>query len=175
MPLPPGLSMKPPKGYGAYSLPTMGGGQADIYNLLKNQFQGGAGDIYQKLFGMARGDAGTFDQLEAPALRQFQEQIAPQIAQRYAGSGISGSSGLNNSLAGAGANLAENLQGQRLGLMQQSMHDVLHLGDLLLGTPTQQYGLYQKENQGRDWMQLLGSLGTQIGGGYLGSKLGGLF
>ena len=140
MSLPASLSMKPPKGYEQYSLPTMGGGQEDIYNMLKGQFQNGGGDVFQKLFGMARGDQGTFDQLEAPALRQFQQQIAPGIAQRYAGTGIGSSSGMQNSLANAGSNLAENLQGQRMNLMQQSMHDVLHLGNTLLGQPTQQFG-----------------------------------
>lgn len=172
MPSFPGANI--PKGYDLYSLPTMGGGQKDIYNLLKGQFQGGAGDVYQKLFGMARGDAGTFDQMEAPALRQFQQTIAPGIASRYAGSGIGASSGMQNSIANAGANLAENLQAQRTNLMRQSMQDVLGIGNTLLGTPTQQFGITQKENLLRDLMQLLGSAGGQLGSTYGALKLAGI-
>lgn len=165
---------KLPKGFGIYSLPTMGGGQADIYNMLKGQFQGGAGDIYQNLLSMAKGDQGMFDKLEAPALRQFQQQIAPGIASRYAGSGISGSSGMQNALASAGGNLAENLQSQRMNLMQQSMHDVMNLGHTLLGTQTQQFGLVQKQDLLRELMQMLGGAGSQAAGIFGGSKLAGL-
>lgn len=165
---------KIPKGFGMYSLPTMGGGQADIYNMLKSGFEGGGGDVYKNLFGLAQGKSDLFQQLEAPALRQFQQQIAPQIAGRYAGSGISGSSGMQNSLAAAGQSLAENLQAQRMGLMERSMQNVLGLGNTLLGTPTQQFGLYQKENLLKEIMQMLGSAGAQVGGIYGGTKLAGI-
>lgn len=165
---------KIPRGFEMYSLPTMGGGQADIYNMLKGQFQQGGGDVFQKLFGLAKGDSDMFDQLEAPAMRQFQQQIAPGIAQRYAGSGIGSSSGMQNSIAGAGANLAENLQSQRMGLMERSMQNVLGLGDRLLGTPTQQFGLSQKENMMRDFMQMLGMAGGQMAGVFGGTKLAGI-
>ena len=163
-----------PKGYEMYGLPTMGGGQKQLYDLFKGQFEGGAGNVFQKLFGLAGGEPGQFAQLEAPALAQFQQQIAPQIAQRYAGSGIGSSSGMQNSIAGAGGNLAQNLQSQRLGIMQQSMRDVLGIGEHLLGMPTQQYGLVQKENLLRDLMQLLGQAGGTAGGIWGGLKLSGL-
>src|ERR1044071_6394499 len=165
---------KIPKGYSQYSLPTMGADQKHVYDMLRSQFQAGAGDVYQKLFGLAGGKSDMFEQLEAPALRQFQQQIAPGIAARSSGSGISNSSGMQNAIAGAGANLAENLQAQRMGLMERSMQNVLGLGDRLLGTQTQQFGLVQKENILRDIMQLLGSAGSQIGGIYGGTKLAGL-
>jgi len=157
-----------------YSIPTMGGGQADIYNMISNQFKSGGGDVFNQLFGLARGDSDLFSKLEAPALRQFQQQIAPGIASRYAGSGIGASSGMQNSIAGAGANLAENLQAQRMGLMERSMQNVLGLGERLLGTPTQQFGLVQKENMLRQLMQLLGMGASQMGGIYGGTKLAGI-
>lgn len=163
-----------------YSLPTMGGGQKDIYEMLKGQFQGGAGDVYQKLFGLAQGSPGAFEQLEAPALRQFQQQIAPGIAQRYAGtrgqasSGMSASSGMQNSLAAAGANLAQDLQAQRTGIMERSMQNVLGLGNMLLGMPTQQFGLVQKQNTLNQLLNILGIAGGQFGGTYGGAKLAGI-
>jgi hypothetical protein len=165
---------KLPKGFGQFSMQTMGPGQSQIYDLIRGQFQGGAGDVYKNLLSMASGDQGMFQQLEAPALRQFQQQIAPGIASRYAGSGISGSSGMQNSLAAAGGNLAENLQSQRMNLMQQSMHDVLSLGNTLLASPDRQYGLYQKQNMLRDLMQMLGGAGSQAAGIFGGTKLAGL-
>jgi len=172
MPSIPGAKI--PKGFGLYSLPAMGTDQKQIYDLLKGQFQSGGPEVYQKLFGLAGGKSDLFEQLEVPALRQFQQVIAPEIAARYSGSGISGSSGMQNAIAGAGANLAENLQSQRMGIMERSMQNVLGLGDRLLGTQTNQIGLYQKENLLRDIMQLLGSGASQIGGIYGGSKLAGL-
>lgn len=169
------MGMGAPEGYSAYSLPTMGGGQQDIYNMLKGAFmgqpsQGGAGDVYKNLLSMAQGKSDAFEQLEAPALAQFQQQIAPGIAQRYAGSGIGSSSGMQNAIAGAGANLAQNLQGQRMGLMQQSIHDVLGLGNMLLGMPTQQFGLAQNPTGMADFMRLLGNVGAQAAGTYFGNK-----
>lgn len=164
-----------PKGYDMYSLPTMGGGQKDIYNMLSGQFQSGAGDVYKNLLSLAQGSPEMFEKLEAPALRQFEQKIAPGIASRYAGSGIGASSGMQNSLAAAGRDLAENLQSQRMGYMERSMQNVLNLGDRLLSTPTQQYGLVQKENWLRDLMQMLGAAGSSIGSAAGGAKLAGLF
>lgn len=168
------MAPKIPKGFGMYSLPTMGGGQADIYNMLKSGFEGGAGDVYKNLFGLAQGRSDMFDMLEAPALRQFQQQIAPSIAQRYAGSGIGASSGMQNAIAAAGGNLAQDLQAERMGLMERSMQNVLGLGERLLGTPTQQFGIVQKENLLRQIMQMLGSAAGQAGATYSGIKLAGI-
>jgi hypothetical protein len=172
MPKMPGLNL--PKGYDMYSLPTMGGDQKSIYDLISGHFKEGAGDIYEKIFGLAGGNSDMFAQLEAPAIRQFNEQIAPGIANRYAGSGIGGSSGMQNSLSAAGSNLAENLQSQRTGLMERSIQSVLGLGDRLMSQPTQQFGLVQKQNILNQIMQLLGGVGGNIAGIYGGSKLAGL-
>lgn len=56
---------------------------------------------------------------EAPALRQFQEQILPMIAEKFTGKfgeGSSRSSAFGQQLGQAGASLAERLQAQRAGL-----------------------------------------------------------
>lgn len=157
-----------PTGYNMYSLPTMGPGQKDIYEMIKGQFSQGAGGAYQNLFGMASGRPEAFAAQEKQAQDFFNQQLAPGIAQRYAGSGIGSSSGMQNALAGAAGNLTTNLQAQRNQMMQQSIHDVLGLGNMLLGTPTEQFGL-----QKSPWASILESLGGGIGTG-LGS-LGTLF
>lgn len=159
---PPSTSSHP--GYEALQFPTRGGRAADIYSSM-------GGDLYNRLLSMSHGSPEMFQNLEAPAMAQFHQQIAPQIAQRYAGSGIGASSGMQNSLAGAGANLALGLQGQRNALMQQSMQDVLNLGNLLLSRPDVE-NVYQKE-AAPWWHQALG-IGLPIAGGLVGGAFGGV-
>lgn len=162
--------MSIPSGYNMYSLPTMGGGQKDIYDMIKGQVQGGYPDVFKNLLATARGDIPHFQEQEQYAQNMFNQQIAPGIANRYAGSGIGASSGMQNAIAGAGANLSSQLASQRSGLMQQAMHDVLGIGHNLLGMPTQEFGL-----QKSPWASILESLGGGIGTGLgtLGSLWGG--
>lgn len=157
-------SAKIPSGFKQFSLPTMSQDQKGIYDLLRNQFMGHAPGIYDQLGGLAKGQSPFFESLEAPAMRQFQQQIAPGIANRYVGSGIKNSSGLNNSLASAGQGLAENLQSQRLGIQMNAISQLLGLGDLLLQTPTMQSGLVQKKPS--FWQQLSGGLGQGVGSAF---------
>lgn len=164
------MSPRIPKGYEQFAMPTRGGQSAQIYSQLAGGLQGGLPDVLQKLLGMSKGDAGTFEAMEAPALRQFQEQIAPSIANRYAGSGIAGSSGMQNSLTAAGRNLAEDLQAQRSALMERSMERVLGLGNMLLQRPDMETGLVRK--QPAWWQQMLG-IGAPIAGAAAGGLLGG--
>jgi hypothetical protein len=170
-----GKAMAVPKGYSQYSLPTMGGEQKQIYDLFKGQLSGGLPQAFQQLFGMSQGNEDVFSKLEAPLLNKFNREILPGIANRYAGSGISGSSGLQNSLASAATDLGTNLQAQRAQMMQQSMRDVLGLGEHLLGMPTQQFGLAKKPPS--FWQSLGGILGQglgTLGGTYGGLKLAGI-
>lgn len=155
--------MGAPSGYSQFELPTMGGGQKQIYDMLKSQIMGGQGqDVFAKLFGTAGGSQEGFDQMEAPAMRQFQQQILPGIANRYVGSGISGSSGMQNAFANAGQGLAENLQANRMGYHERARDQVMNLMQSLLGTPTSQFGLTKKQTPGADF---LGSIGSGIGAG----------
>jgi hypothetical protein len=168
------MTTKIPSGYEQYSLPGMGQPNREIFDMLKGQFMQGGGDVFKNLLSLAKGDTSAMQGLEKYGMDVFQQQIAPGIAQRYAGSGIGSSSGMQNAIAGAGGNLASQLQSKRTDLMQQSMRDVLGLGNMLLGTPTEHFGLVQKENILRDIMQLLGGAGAQIGGMFGGSKLAGI-
>jgi hypothetical protein len=162
-----------PKGYGMYSLPTMGGGQKDIYEMIKGKFGQGGGNVYDRLLQMAGGQGDIFQQMEIPARRGLESELA-NIGMQFGLSGSQKSSGFQNAIAGAGQRFAEDIYGQRAGLMQQSMRDVLGLGNMLLGTPTEQFGLYQKENLLRDIMQLIGGVGSQALGIWGGSKLAGI-
>lgn len=147
--------MAVPTGYDLIKLPTLGPGQKRVYNQLQSTFGRGAKglDLFSRLAG---GDTSGFEQLEKPAMRQLQEQILPQVAQRYAGQGIRGSSGLQTSLSSAAEKFGESLQSQRLGIQQQALNQLLGLGQQLLGTPTEQNVLMRQPES--IWSQLLGSL-----------------
>src|SRR5439155_1733411 len=74
-------------------------------------------DWLQSMFS----DPQFFDKFEAPLMRQFNEEIGPGLANRYAsmGSGGSlGSTGFRNQLAREGSNLSTNLGALR-GQLQQ--------------------------------------------------------
>jgi hypothetical protein len=60
-----------------------------------------------------------YSQLEAPYMRQFQNEIMPGIAEQYAGAGAMGSSGFQNAAAEAGSSLMERLAA--LNLNQQNI------------------------------------------------------
>src|SRR5271154_6092913 len=66
-------------------------GQGGGYNLAQNYFNSFLGDNQQQ----------AFNQFSQPYLQQFQEQMLPQIAERFAGRGALSSSGFGQSLGGA--------------------------------------------------------------------------
>lgn len=67
-----------------------------------NQFE----DYYQNLLQPGNQSYQNFAQ---PFMNQFNEQILPQIAERFAGAGALSSSGFGQALGGAGAGLQSNL------------------------------------------------------------------
>ncbi len=157
-----------PSGYNMYSLPTMGGGQKNFYDLISGKIQGGGsgggggiGDILQQLLSQASGKGEIFNQLEMPAKKRLQGDLA-QIGSQFGLSGTNKSSGFQNAISGAGQNFAEDIYGQRANMMQQSIHDIMNLSNILLGMPTQEFGLQMKP--GHQFMQSFGQgLGTGIG------------
>ena len=99
----------------------VGGPQQDIGQ--QQGFQQG-NEFFNSLFN----DPEFFNKFEAPAFRQFEEEIAPNLANRYAsmGSGGSlGSTGFRNQIAREGGNLATNLAAQRGNMQQQAVPQML--------------------------------------------------
>lgn len=83
---------------------------------------------------------------EQPALRQFRQQIIPQIAERFGGLGALSSSGFQQALAGASTDLSERLarirgemQQGAAGLGLQYAQAPLEQGNRLLNLETQAY------------------------------------
>jgi len=152
-----------PSGYSSYSLPTMGPQNKQIFDLFSKHFQEGGGDVFKNLLAMAQGKGDAFSQLEMPARRGLESELA-NIGMQFGLSGNQKSSGFQNAIAGAGSRFAEDLYGKRADLMQRSMNDVLNIGEKLLSTPTQQFGLVAPGQGGMDWKSLLGPAGEAAGG-----------
>lgn len=153
-----------PKGFDMLQFPTRGGQSADIYNQL-------GGDFFQQLLSRAHGMGDSFQPQEQQAQDFYNRQLAPQIAQRYAGSGIGSSSGMQNALTAGATDLTSNLHAQRNQMMEKSIQDVLGLGNLLLSNPDVENYFQPSKKKGFDWGSLFGSLAPAAGGA-IGGGLG---
>jgi hypothetical protein len=141
--------------------------------------------LFQSLFGhvgpgsflsrLAGGDQGNFNQLEAPALRQFGE-LQGGLASRFSGfgTGARNSSGFQNTMNQATSDFAQQLQSQRMGLQTQAIQDLIGLSGQLLGQRPSERFLTQKKMP--FWQQFLGGTAApalgQAGGLFGGLGLG---
>jgi hypothetical protein len=159
-------------GYKQVSTPNLSPEQMQLFQQLLGGSQGGIGAGLENLSGLAGGGQSQFEQLEAPAMRQFQG-LQGQLASRFSGmgSGARRSSGFQNASSGAATDLAERLQGQRLGLQQSAISQLLGLSNSLLGTSLSDNFLIPKK---KSFLQeLLGGLSGGLG--QAGGSLAGLY
>jgi hypothetical protein len=95
--------------------------------------------LFQQMFGqvspdsylskLAGGDESMFNQIEAPAMRQFQG-LQGNIASRFSGMGSGGarrSSGFQNTMNQASSDFASDLQSQRMGLQRNAIKDLMRI------------------------------------------------
>ena len=125
-------------------VPSLSGEQSNfLSSILSNLGQGGlAGQGYQSaiqnLLGILQGSPQSYAAIEEPARRGFQQQTIPSILERFSGAGARSSSGLQQTLGQAGANLETNLAAQRgerqQNAVQQLLGNFLSQGQLGLGT-----------------------------------------
>lgn len=158
-----------------------------LQNFTPDQMQ-----LFQQLFGqvspdsytsrLAGGDQSSFDQMEAPALRQFNE-IQGNISSRFSGQGDGGrqsqggrhSSGFQNTITSAGSNFAEQLQSNRQQLQRQAIQDLMHMSGSLLGQKPYDNYLLPKKRKPSFLQSLLGGAAPLAGGaigGYFGGPAG---
>jgi hypothetical protein len=116
------------------------GGQQLIGLLQQMMGQGGgfnaANEYDQSLLGGGPGgQKDAYEQFSNPYMQQFQEQIAPRIAEQFAGAGALSSSGFGQALGGAGAGLQSQLaqlfsqlQGQAAGRQQNQFQNLSQIG-----------------------------------------------
>lgn len=128
-------------------------------------------DYLQKLMS---GDTSVFEQ---PLMQQFEQEIVPGIAERFAGmgtgAGAGSSSGLYNSLAQAGQNLTGQLGALKGGLQMQGLQQGLNyaqqpFSNMLGGMNVQTMG--KQEGQTGMLQQILAALASSAakGGGFGG-------
>ncbi len=160
--------------------------------LFKQMF--GAVDPESYLGKVAGGDESYFDEMEAPAWRQFQEaqgQLGSRYAQMAPGAmSAKNGSGFQNAAGQLGSDFAMNLASRRRDLQRQAIMDLQGLSTNLLGQRPVDRTLVEK-GQGKEktgWGSAIGSLGGAALGAFVskspagaavgsqvGGSLGGMF
>lgn len=153
--------------------------KGSLQNFTPEQMQ-----LFQQMFGnvgedsylskLARGDQSFFDEIEAPAHRQFQGQIG-QLASRFSGMGTGGrhGSGFQNSATAAASNFAQDLQANRQTLQRQAINDLMGLSSQLLGQRPNDQFLVEKQQKTNPWGDIGGKLAGAIPGAAVGFLTGG--
>lgn len=98
------------------------GGQGSLQNVLK------------QLQAMSDPNSQEYQDFEAPYLQEFQQETLPGIAERFAGAGALSSSGFGQALGGAASKYKSNLQGQKFGMMQNALQQLLNQSQFALNT-----------------------------------------
>jgi hypothetical protein len=131
--------------------------------------------LFQQMFGhlgpdsflskLAMGDEDQFEQMEAPAHRQFQGQLG-QIASRFSQGGTGGrrGSGFQNTTTAAASNFSQDLASKRQELSRQALSDLMGFSNQLLGQRPQDRFLVEKPQQQNPWADIAGQFAGAIPG-----------
>lgn len=157
-------------------VPTMSGGQQDFLSQLLSGIGAPMQMGMQNLSQLLSGSPEAIQAFQAPAMRQFNEQIVPGIAERFSGmgSGSLGSSAFGQQMGAAGAGLSENLAQMRSILQQNALSQLMGFGQMGLGTKPFE-NVYRPATQGFIGGMAPG-IGTALGMGMTGGMggMGGL-
>lgn len=152
-------------GYNLVTAPNKSPEQMGLFNQGAQSLSQGFPQILQHLLQMgAGGNEEMWRKLEAPALRQF-GQLQGNIASRFSGAGMGArkSSGFQNALGGEATDLAERLQGNRMGLQNQAIQQLMGLYQNLMGQDLNTTAFLPKPKKW--WEELLPSLAEGVGKG----------
>ena len=140
----------------------------------QNPLYQSGGNYLQQLLS---NEPGAFEAFEAPYMKNFQQNIAPQIAERFGGYGTGAgglnSSGFQNSIAQAGYNLQAQLASLRGGLQQNAVNQGLQYAqqpysNLLGGLGVQAFQPYHTQRQSGFYENMLQALAGSAGGALRG-------
>ena len=136
-----------PSGYRKGRIQNFDSQQMGLYNSMYGDV--GEDSYLSKLAG---GDEDIFNQIEAPALRQFNE-LQGGMASRFSGMGTGGrqSSGFQNEMNQASSNFAQDLQANRMSLRNQAIKDLMGMSDTLLNQRPQENFLVEKQQDQGNW------------------------
>ncbi len=140
--------------------------------LFKSMFQNVGPDSFTSR--LAQGEEGIFDELEAPAFKQF-EGLQGQMGSRFSGMGMGArkGSGFQNEATQASSDFAQQLQSQRMGLQSQAIKDLMGMSSDLLGQRPYQQSLVEKQQKAKPWWQEMmtgfaGGAGSALTKGVMG-------
>lgn len=139
---------KVPSGYKQGQLQNFTPEQMKLLQQLMNQI--GPDSYTSRLAG---GDQSLFDEMEAPAKRQFQGFLG-NLASRFSGVGLGArkSSGFYNTANSAASQFAQELQANRQNLQRQAIGDIQSYGTNLLNQkPYDRFLVPKQQKQGFDW------------------------
>jgi hypothetical protein len=153
------MKEKIPSGYSKGSLQQFTPEQMQLFQQMFSHV--GPDSFLSKLAG---GDEDTFNQIEAPALKQF-SALQGQIGSRFSGMGTGGqkSSGFQNTMNSAAQDFAGQLQSNRQSLQQQALKDLMGFSSNILGQQPYKNFLTKKDHKEPFWKQLLGMI-SPVGG-----------
>ena len=126
------------------------------------------------LHRLASGDQSFFDEMEAPAFRQF-NQLQGNKASRFSGMGSFGSrksSGFQNTMNQASSNFAQDLQAKRQDYMRQALQDLMGYSNQILTQQPYTNKLVQKDQSSSGWGGIGGTALGALGGFALGGPSG---
>lgn len=136
-------------------------------NLFQQMFSQVSPDSYTAR--LAGGDQSLFEEMEAPAMRQF-AGLQGNIASRFSGMGTGGrhSSGFQNTMSQAGSDFAQDLQSKRQELQRQAIKDLMGMsGDLLQQKPYENFLTKKQPKTPSLFSRLLGII-SPVGGDIAG-------
>lgn len=124
--------------------PTINPMQQQLQGQLYSGLMGGQSQIpgMEYLQQILSNDPSAFAAYEAPMMRQFNQEIAPGIAENFAGMGAGalGSSAFQQQLAGAGGRLSQDLAAQRANLRSGAMSQLQGMYGMAQQPGFQSYG-----------------------------------
>lgn len=151
------MGNKIPKGYRSGYMQQFTPEQMQLF---QNMFgQVGQGSFLSRLAG---GDEGMFQQMEAPAHREFQGQLG-QLASRFSGMGLGGRHGSGFQLAStqAASDFSQDLASRRMMLQRQAIQDLMGMSNDLLGQRPYEQFLVPKS---KSFLKELGIAGAEGAG-----------
>lgn len=166
-----GQGNKIPKGYQQGQMQQFTPEQLGLFQQLFSHV--GPESYLSKLSG---GDQNTFNQIEAPAMQQF-NALQGNLASRFSGVGMGArrSSGFKNTMNQSAQDFASQLQSQRQSLQQQALQDLMGMSNSLLGQrPYEQFLTEKPQKQSSGWGGLGGAALGGVGGFLLGGPAGAL-
>jgi len=164
-----GPNDKIPKGYRAGQMQQFTPEQMELLQQMMDQV--GPGSYLGRLAG---GDQSMFEEMEAPAMKQFQG-LQGDIASRFSGQGMGGrhGSGFSNTMNQATSDFAQNLQSQRMNMRNQAIQSLMGMSNNLLGQrPYEKFMTKKDQSQGGGWPAIAGGILGGAGGAYFGGPQG---